>query len=898
MKIDYCLRFNQPDAQILKLTGGKGSNLAKMTAAGFPVPNGFIITTTAFDFFLQANQIDQIIQNALFAISSNDPGVIQEIGKKVREQIHQTPIPDDLIEAVHLALQNHPPELHFAVRSSATAEDLPYASFAGQQDTYLNVFGLPSILEHIRKCWASLYTDRAITYRLQNQINQKDIKIAVVVQEMVFPETSGILFTADPVSNNHRVITINAGFGLGEALVSGIVNPDLYRVDKNTGRVIEKEISNKTTAILAAESGGTQQVTLDSNQQQTEVLTNQQIEALTALGKKVEKAYLTPQDIEWAFENENLFLLQTRPITSLYPIPSPPPLENNLHIYFSFGHVQMMTEPISPMGISILRLLLPFGCPPSQSVYSPYLLPAGGRLFVDLTSILNSKPGKIIFPKILVGAEPIAAQQIKNLLQTDQFLIRNKTNEHHIKLSFLSEWVFPLFGRLISWAFFRRLNNTAAQVLEKNQKYLTEQKNLLNSISNKINFLVTLKRSISSFFHQGLVWMLPIVASGIMAKFLLEKILSHFDLKQEVLSLQRGLIGNITTEMDLMVGDLTDLVQTQPKLHQTLTQHLEQNKNWSDFPFKSFPQFNKLWSEFLDRFGQRGPGEIDIAHLRWNENPQSLFQIILASHQNRPIGEHRRHFTLLTEINHQSQEKIITTLKGSLKGRLILPFVKRLMRLLTNLAPIREHPKYLIVSYLDFVRTKLLNLANELKNKGLIDETRDVWFLDYEELVNYFNGESIDFKTRIQQRKQAYDHYKKLTPPRVITSDGEIPREKLHREGLPENALIGSPVSAGYVEGIARVILDPSQEQLNPGEILVAPYTDPGWTPLFIHAAGVVIETGGLMTHGSVVAREYGLPAVVGIMDVTKTIQTGMKIRVDGDSGYVLILENNSQPFH
>ncbi len=298
MKTDYCLRFDQPDAQKLILTGGKGANLAKMAAAGFPVPDGFIITTTAFDFFLQSNQIYKTIQAQLATNSSSDLTLIQEIGKSIREQIRQTPIPGDLIEAVQLALQNHPAESHFAVRSSATAEDLPFASFAGQQDTYLNVFGLPSILEHIRKCWASLYTDRAITYRLQNQINQENIKIAVVVQEMVFPETSGILFTADPVSNNHQIITLNAGFGLGEALVSGIVNPDLYRVDKNTGKVLEKEISHKTTAILAADAGGTMLVNLDSTQQQQEALSSQQIDALTALGVKVEAAYLTPQDIE------------------------------------------------------------------------------------------------------------------------------------------------------------------------------------------------------------------------------------------------------------------------------------------------------------------------------------------------------------------------------------------------------------------------------------------------------------------------------------------------------------------------------------------------------------------------------------------------------------------------
>jgi pyruvate,water dikinase len=492
----------------------------------------------------------------------------------------------------------------------------------------------------------------------------------------------------------------------------------------------------------------------------------------------------------------------------------------------------------------------------------------------------------------MVAAEPVAAQQITALIQTDDFLLRNKKNDHHVKLSFLSEWVLPLFGRLISWVFFRRVHNTAHWILEKNRNYLEKQKRLTKRNTNPKDLLAGMKQSISSLLHQGLVWILPIVGSGILAKFLLDRILSNFNLKQEVVHLQRGLIGNITTEMDLLVGDLSDLVQNRPDLHQALTRHLDQNENWANFSFEAYPEFNNLWSEFLDQFGQRGPGEIDIARLRWNENPQSLFQTILASHQNRPAGEHRRHFAALTELNRLSQEKIITSLKGSLKGRIILPVVKRLIRLLTNLAAVREHPKYLIVSYLDFVRTELLNLAKELKQKGAIDEIQDVWFLDYEELVSYFDGESVDLKTRIHDRKQAYDHYKKLTPPRIITSDGEIPRAKLHREGLPENALIGSPVSSGQVEGIARVILDPSQEQLNPGEILVAPYTDPGWTPLFIHAAGVVLETGGLMTHGSVVAREYGLPAVVGIMDVTKTIQTGMKIRVDGDAGFVLILEN------
>ena len=298
----------------------------------------------------------------------------------------------------------------------------------------------------------------------------------------------------------------------------------------------------------------------------------------------------------------------------------------------------------------------------------------------------------------------------------------------------------------------------------------------------------------------------------------------------------------------------------------------------------------KKWNDFLHRYGARGPSEIDLSQPRWSEDPSSLLQMVVNAMGHRQPGAHHVHYRHLTDEASNAARNLVATAHdghfGWLQGRL----AQRLIRLYRNLAPLREHHKFLAVRLLSQLKMVLEKVAGQLQERGRIDSSDAIWYLSVAEVIEALRSSERDLRGLISQRRSDFDHYRHLTPPRVITSEGEAPPVHLERAQAPDGALLGSPVSAGVVEGLAKVILDPSADLLNPGEILVAPFTDPGWTPLFVNAAGLITEVGGMMTHGSVVAREYGIPAVVGVVDATKQIKTGQWVRVHGDTGYVELI--------
>ena len=306
----------------------------------------------------------------------------------IRETIEATAIPSDIAAAITGSLARLGDQGAYAVRSSATAEDLPTASFAGQTDTYLNVVGQAAVLRHIRRCWASLFTERAVTYRLQKGLRHDQVQMAVVVQEMVFPEAAGVVFTADPVTSNRRVISLEASLGLGEALVSGHVNADSYKV-RDT-EVIAKAVARKQLAVRALPAGGTQEQGIDPERQDQPALTDAQVVHLAQLARQIEAHFGWPQDIEWCLVDDGFQILQSRPITTLFPIPATGDGEN--HVFVSVGHQQMMTDPMKPLGLSLWQL----------TAFRP-MYEAGGRLFVDVARDLASPaaphwtahPGKV-----------------------------------------------------------------------------------------------------------------------------------------------------------------------------------------------------------------------------------------------------------------------------------------------------------------------------------------------------------------------------------------------------------------------------------------------------------------------------------------------------------------------
>ena len=404
----YVLGFEEIDQSQVAVVGGKGAHLGELSLIeGIHVPAGFCVTTDAFRRIIaEAPSIDEKLER-LSRLRLGDRDAIRTLSAEIRRTVEGTAIPDDLAAAITRSVTRLGERAAYAVRSSATAEDLPTASFAGQQDTYLNVLGPAAILQHVRRCWASLFTERAVIYRLRNGLDRSSVQMAVVVQQMVFPEAAGILFTADPVTSDRRVAYVEASFGLGEALVSGLVNPDVYKV--RDGGIVDKTIGSKKFAIEASPSGGTQQLAIEPERQEQPALTDVQIVRVAQLGRRVEGHFGLPQDIEWVLVDDDFQFVQSRPITTLFPIPAVSNQEK--HLYISVGHAQMMTDAMKPLGISFWQLTTP------RTMYV-----AGGRLFVDVASDLASPARRAGLLEVMGRSDPLVGDALETILERGDFI--------------------------------------------------------------------------------------------------------------------------------------------------------------------------------------------------------------------------------------------------------------------------------------------------------------------------------------------------------------------------------------------------------------------------------------------------------------------------------------------
>ncbi len=404
----YVLGFQEIDQTQVAVVGGKGAHLGELSRIeGLSAPAGFCVTTDAFQRIMAeaASIDDRLLQ--LSRIKPNDREAIRALSAEIRRTLEGIAIPEDLASAITRPLARLGEQAAYAVRSSATAEDLPTASFAGQHDTYLNVAGPAAILQHVSRCWASLFTERAVTYRLRNGFDHRKVHMAVVVQQMVFPQVAGILFTADPVTGSRKVASVEASFGLGEALVSGLVNADVYKV--RDLEVVAKAVATKQLAIHASPAGGTQEQAIEPERQDQPALTDAQVVRLAQLGRRIEAHFGRPQDIEWCLQGDDFQIVQSRPITTLFPIPAAGDREN--HVYLSVGHQQMMTDPMKPLGLSVWQLTTP----------RP-MAEAGGRLFVDVTQALASPGSRAGLLEVAGRSDPLIGDALRAILERGDFI--------------------------------------------------------------------------------------------------------------------------------------------------------------------------------------------------------------------------------------------------------------------------------------------------------------------------------------------------------------------------------------------------------------------------------------------------------------------------------------------
>ncbi len=850
IQTEIVLPFSVINLSSLPIVGGKAANLGEMIHAGLPVPPGFCITTTAYTLVAEGSHIETLLEE-LSTTDTNDAVRVAKIATALRTRLLEAPIPSHFEEVITDAYRRLGDGecVPVAVRSSATAEDLPYASFAGQQETYLNIVGIDALIFAVRHCWSSLWTDRAVSYRASISIDQRSVRIAVAIQRMVDATISGILFTANPLTGKRHQAVIDASHGLGEAIVSGVVNPDHFVINTPTGEIVERRIGDKRVAIQTMSGGGTQRIE-HATQINEACLTDEQIRALADLGAKVEAHYDVPQDIEWAINASNhIWLTQARPITTLYPLPATAPSTDEiLRVYFSFNVVQGVYRPLTPMGISSFHLMasaiaIALGMPPGDPLIGPsVLVDAASRLFIDVTTPLRSSFGR----KILIGVaklgETRSAGLFEQLIADPRLSLvpARRWKVAHTLGKLLALTRTPLyFPQALFWP------SAAVSRVERTRTQLQEIKSEIEKAGpvGSVERLTALEQLLLAWMPRTFPRMVPVFVCGLLAHNLAGRLLRGLATTDELQRVLRSLPHNPTTEMDIALWKLTCLIQADPTIARYLRETpLEQQA--LDYLTNNMPEFlQQQLSEFLSLYGHRGVAEIDLGLPRWSEDPTYILSVVANYLQ---LQDPNMAPDIKFQRGAQEAEAMVieltqrTTRKGRMRGLLVGFLLKRTRAL----AGLREMPKFCIVYLLACIREQLWSIGEKLVLAERLEKAEDIFFITFSEA--YAALESTDMRSILPERRAAYAHeLKRRHVPRVLLSDGTEPGTRAVVAQSNDGILKGSPASAGVVTGKARVILDPSNAHLEPGEILIAPSTDPGWTPLFLTAGGLVMEMGG-----------------------------------------------------
>jgi pyruvate,water dikinase len=665
--------------------------------------------------------------------------------------------------------------------------------------------------------------------------------MAVVVQRMVSPHAAGVLFTADPVTSNRRVVTVEAGLGLGEALVSGLVDTDVYRV--RDGVIVARAI--------------------EAGRREQPALTDAQVVRLAQLGRRIEAHFGRPQDIEWCLAEDGFAIVQSRPITTLFPIPE---ADDGPHVYVSVGHQQMMTDPMRPLGVSLWRLTA------RRPMYE-----AGGRLFVDVAPTLAS-PASRAGLLALWKSDPLIGDALQTIVDRGDLLPSIPDDGDggppaggapaplDADPAIVSELVEG--SQASNAALARRIGSTSGAAR-------------LDFILDDIQELTRIL--FDPLSHQ--VFMGAMDAS----RWLDERMETWLGEKGAADTLTRSVPHNVTSEMGMALLDVADAIRPHTAVVAFL-QDVEDEDFLDELPaLAGGREARDAIRGFLDLYGMRCVGEIDITRPRWSERPIALVPLILGNVRNVEPGAGERRFEQGRREALEKERELLARLRALPDGERKAEETKRMIDRVRTFIGYREYPKYFWMSRYFIYKQALLEEADRLVEAGVLREREDLFSLTLPELREVVRTQEAD-QELIAERTAAFESYGALTPPRVLTSEGEVVTGAYRRDGVPAGALIGLPVSTGTVEGRARVVLDVEAANLEPGDVLVTPFTDPSWTPLFLSVEGLVTEVGGLMTHGAVIAREYGLPAVVGVEHATRRIRDGQRIRVHGTDGYVEIL--------
>ena len=867
---EYVIPLNDSRAA-LETTGGKGASLARLANAGLPVPDGFHVTTAAYRRFVAENDLQPGILAALELVDMGQPATLEAASAAIRELFAEAQTPPDVAGAVALAyaaLAGRDPVV--AVRSSATAEDLPEASFAGQQDTFLNVEGYGEVLEAVKRCWASLWTARAIGYRVRRGIGPDGLSLAVVVQTLVPAEAAGILFTANPVTGQRDQAMISAAWGLGEAVVGGLVTPDALTVDKTTGRVLARETSDKQVMTVRVEQG-TQEQPVPEALRRAPVLDDRTAAELVQLGVQIEQLYGMPMDIEWTLADGKLSIVQARPITALpepeAESPTEWPMPDPKGQYVRASVAELLPDPLTPLFATLGRTAINAGT---------------RRLMGELGGTQEGWPEETVVTinDYAYYSARFTPKQILRLVTTMPFTM----------------------PRMMRQAEARWRDEVHPRYMETIQRWQARPQNELSAT----DILDGVRQIADASFDVYALYQSALFPNANLSEVLFTRVYDRLIKREDDPPALTYVLGFDSTPIlaEKSLYDIAEWCRARPGLAayvantpaRQLAAQLEDDQVPLGVEAGDWREWQRRFCAHLQQYGHI-IYDLDFAKPLPADDPAPLLDTckMFLSGQCRSPYERQQ---VAAERREQATQATLERLRG-----LRLALFRRLVTWAQKSVPLREEGLADLGLGYPQLRRMLLELGHRLVQTGVIEQPDDVFWLFQDEAEQAADaldkGKSINSMADTVKRRRAVWHAeRRVTPPPVLPP-------KSRWMGLDLNTFVaaqdgdqvgdtiqGAGTSPGRVTGTARVLHGPEDfDQMQPGDILVAMITTPAWTPLFARAAAVVTDIGGPLSHGSIVAREYGIPAVMGTGVATRRIRSGQVITVDGGAGMVTLVE-------
>jgi phosphohistidine swiveling domain-containing protein len=893
----YILDFSSISEKDYHTVGNKAFNLAKLIQNNFNVPNGFVIKTTAYQLFLEHNNLKMVLQDSLELIDYDNYEILEKCSEKIQREIEGSKLPQKLVNELKEKYNFYKFE-DLAVRSSATAEDLPNLSFAGQYSSFLNLRGIDQILEYIKKCYSSLWTSRAISYRKENNIPHNSVELAIIIQKVIPAKISGVLFTQNPISVDPSEFLIESNFGLGESVMSGTISPDQYIVRAN--KVIDMRIGKKEIAVQpksSEEGTGTESIKLDNNKSMESSLNDHQIAQLVDIGSQIENLYKkVPQDIEWAIDDNNIiYILQTRPITSLRSGRS---FDDTI---WSRGYSDdYWNDPVTPLFFELLGDQLTkivnielndiMGY---KKMESQLLKLYNGHVYFNLKvlrrKLENEIPGFLRNDDIMNyfpdGSGFYGKETIKNL---PFHLIKRLVAEIRIMLYDPDGSISKTANKYESWTneifipFCQEFDNELIKLEESNQ------------IIKLFELAKDLDRVMIGHFRL-VRYGIPVhnIGMNLLSQYLLKRFLGSKEALRYFPILISGLNHKLT-ETNNSIHHLSSIIQNNSDLKSLFLQKnsdsiyesliSEKNKLYEDF----LNEFNKFIIDYGDRGFTREP-----FYPRWCEKPMTKIFDILKS----LILEEKRNFKYWekdpTNLRNKIEKIVEIKIRSQRFGFIKWKFLSAILKLSRTYIIFRENQRFNLDRWISRNRKVFLEIGKLFIKKGILKEPNDIFFLKKKEIKDLIfdkvgDQELTNLKSCIKIRSNDFLKYENVLPPKFLQGTLEF-NDKL-RYTQNNKIFRGIPASQGIATGLIRILNKIEQiPDIKAGEILVVSRTDPGWTPIFSKISGLITETGGILSHGAVVSREYSIAAVINIPNACSIFRTGQKVTINGYTGIINI---------